>query len=578
MAGKFRSMANRLRNSGGKERPWLKSYPEGVEWDVEIEAAPVFTILDKTVAEFPDHTALDFLDKKTSYAELAGQVARAAKGLQGLGVGKDVKVGLFLPNCPYFVVYYYAILKAGGTVVNYNPLYAEQELIHQIEDSETDIMVTLDLAALYPRVASLLESTRLEKIIVCSMADSLPFPKKQLFSLLKRKDIAKFPSDARHARHAEIAANDGAFAPPAIDPKEDVAVLLYTGGTTGVPKGAMLTHANLYGNVEQLNQWFGDAGRERGAEKWLAILPFFHSFGMTAIMNFGLSRAAELILLPRFEIVEVLKTISRKRPTAMAGVPTMYIAINNYKDIGKYDLSSLELCPSGGASMPLKVMQKFESLGGGDIREGYGLTETSPVVCSNPITGERKEGSIGIPYPATLVEIVDLDDPKKVLGVGKRGEITVTGPQVMKGYWKRPEATADAIVNGRLHTGDIGYMDDDGYVFIVDRKKELIIAGGYNVYPRHVEEAIYQHPDVEEVAVVGIPDEYRGQTVKAFVSLAAGKTLTRDALKAFLEDKLSPIEMPKELEVRDELPKSAVGKILKRPLLEEELAKRGAAS
>ena len=576
MAKKAQSMTERVRASGS-EHPWLKSYPKGVEWNVEIEQEPVYAILDHAVAGFAGKTAIDFLGKTYTYGELNQLVARAAKGLQGIGVGKGTKVGLFLPNCPYFIVYYYGVLRAGGTVVNFNPLYAEQELIHQIEDSDTDMMVTLDLAVLYPRVAALLDKTRLQKIIVCSMAASLPTPKKQLFSLLKRKDVARIPKDDRHVLDADLMNNDGAYEGVEIDPAEDIAVLLYTGGTTGVPKGAMLTHANLYGNVMQIDKWFAGSDRKPGQEKALAILPFFHSFGMTAIMNFGLWRANEIIILPRFEINEVLRTIDKKKPTALAGVPTMFIAINNHKDVRKYDLSSIELCNSGGASMPLEVMQKFESLGPGEIREGYGLTETSPVVCSNPMSGTRKEGSIGIPYPGTLVEIVDINNRHKVLGVGERGEITVTGPQVMKGYWKKPEATEEAIENGRFHTGDIGYMDEDGYIFIVDRKKEMIIAGGYNIYPRNVEEAIYQHPDVEEVAVLGVPDEYRGETVKAFMKLAPGKTMTRDTLKEFLADKLSPVEIPKEIEIRDELPKSAIGKILKRPLLEEELAKRGKA-
>ena len=564
--------------SGSRDRrtdyPWLKSYPEGVRWDAEIAVAPLYRVLDHAVKTFPDHVALDFLGRRYTYREVGDLVARAAKGLQGLGVGRGTKVGLFLPNVPYFVIYYFAVLKAGGTVVNYNPLYAERELIHQIEDSETDIMVTLDLAALYGKLAPLLESTRLGKIVVCPLDGALPFPRNLLFRLLKRKDVARVPDDRRHPRHAQLIANDGAYAPVAIDAEEDIAVLQYTGGTTGVPKGAMLTHANLYANVMQVDLWW--RGRQPGKEKILAILPFFHVFGMTAIMNYGIWKGAELILLPRFEIKQVLKTIHRKRPTAMAGVPTMYIAINTHRHVGRYDLSSLRICSSGGASMPLEVMRTFESLGGGPIYEGYGLTESSPVVCSNPPEGARKEGSVGIPYPGTVVEIVSLDDSTRVLPPGERGEITVRGPQVMKGYWKNAEETARTLRDGRLHTGDIGYMDEDGYVFIVDRKKELILAGGYNVYPRTVEEAIYAHPDVEEVAVIGVPDPYRGQTVKAFITLAPGRSLDRETLTEFLKDRLSPIEMPKEVEVRDSLPKSAVGKILKRPLIEEELRKRGA--
>ncbi len=558
-----------------KSYPWLHGYPEDVQWDAPIPAAPLYEVLDQAVEKWPENPCIDFLGKIYTYREIADLVARAAKGLQEMGVKKGVNVGLFLPNCPYFVIFYFAALKAGATVVNFNPLYAEREIAHQIEDSETDIMVTLDLKVLYDRMASLLDSTRLGKLIVCPMADSLPFPKNLLFPLVKRKEIARIRYDGRHARYGDVIANDGRYAPVEIDPVEDIAVLLYTGGTTGVPKGAMLTHANLYGNVRQVDLWF--TSREMGGESVLAVLPLFHSFGMTAIMNVGLWGGAKLILLPRFNLDEVMQTIHKKRPTHFAGVPTMYIAINGHKDRAKYDFSSLKFANSGGASMPLEVMRTFEKSSGSALREGYGLSETSPVVCSQPFEGAVKEGSVGIPYPGTVVEIVSLDNPKKVLKQGEKGEITVSGPQVMKGYWKKPEETAKVMVGGRFLTGDIGYLDEDGWLFIVDRKKEMIIAGGYNIYPRNVEEAIYEHPAVEEAAVVGVPDAYRGETVKAFVTLKSGATLGADDLTAFLKDKLSPIEIPKLVEFRDELPKTAIGKIQKKVLLEEEEKKRAEA-
>jgi len=555
------------------EWPWLKSYPEGVRWDIEVPFAPLWEVMDHAVAEFADKTAIDFLDKKYSYADLGALVNKAAKGLQEIGVQKGVKVGLFLPNSPYTVIFFFAILKAGGTVVNYNPLYAERELASQIEDSETDIMVTLDLQVLYPRVETLMRNTRLKRIIVCRMQDSLPFPKNLLFPMVKGKDIAKVSSDDFVAHYKDLVGNDGRYTPVDVDVEEDVACLQYTGGTTGTPKGAMLTHANLYGNVQQIDMWFH--GREPGKERVVAVLPFFHVFGMTAIMLLGVWGGAEMVLLPRFEIDEVMQAIHKKKPTIFAGVPTMFTAMVNHPDRDKYDFTSLKYVNSGGASMPLEIMRKFEEkAGGAELREGYGLSETSPVVSSNPFEGKRKAGSVGIPYPATIVQIVSLDDPTKVMPIGEQGEIAVRGPQVMKGYWQKPEETDAVMKDGRFLTGDIGYMDDEGYLFIVDRKKEMIIAGGYNIYPRNVEEAIYEHPAVEEVAVIGVADEYRGETVKAVIKLRAGESLTEEELTEFLQDKLSKIEQPKIVEFRDtELPKTAVGKIQKKILIEEEQAK-----
>jgi long-chain acyl-CoA synthetase len=546
------------------DAPWLRNYPSGVDWSADFPAMPLWDLFDQAVQRYADHLCLDFLGRVWSYQQIGRLVDRAAAGLQALGVGPGTKVGLFLPNCPYFVICFFAVLKAGGTVVSYNPLYAEREVAHQIEDSETDLMVTLDLALLLPKLEPMLARTRLKAIIVGKMADILPFPKKLLFPLIKARELANVPEDGRHVWFGDLIANGGSVA-AAADPYRDIAALQYTGGTTGVPKGAALTHRNLQVNALQMVAWY--PGVERGAERIVALLPLFHVFGMTCAMNFALCVGAQIILLPRFDLVQLLTVIDRKQPTILPGVPTLYRAINHHCDIRRYDLSSLRLCVSGGAPLPLEVKQRFEQLSGCRLVEGYGLTEC-PVVCCNPIGGVAKQGSIGLPLPGTSIEVVSLDDRRTALGPGQSGEICVRGPQVMAGYWNRPDETAAVLEGGRLHTGDIGYVDEDGACFVVDRLKELIICSGFNVYPRMVEEAIYAHPDVVEVAVCGVPDGYRGETVKAFVVVRQRARLDEAALLAFLEDRLSPIEMPKLIEFRDQLPKSAVGKILKRELLD----------
>src|SRR5680860_1412832 len=352
-----------------------------------------------------------------------------------------------------------------------------------------------------------------------------------------------------------------------------VAVLQYTGGTTGLPKGAMLTHKNLYVNAEQCRRWFVDL--DEGHETNLGVLPFFHSFGMTVSMNLGVLTGSRILLVPRFELEPVLKLIQDKRPTLFPGVPTMYTGINGYPQVGKYDLSSIKFCISGGAPLPLQVKKNFEALSGCALVEGYGLSETSPVATCNPMTGTSKEGSIGIPFPDTRIEIHSVEDPDQTVPQGERGEICIAGPQVMIGYWNRPEDTDEVFSGEFLRTGDVGYMDEEGYTFIVDRIKDLILAGGYNVYPRTVEEAIYQHPAVAEVTVIGIPDEYRGESPKAFISLREGQSLEEQELLDFLKDKLSKIEMPREIEFRDELPKTMIGKLSKKELVAEEKTKRG---
>ncbi len=557
--------------------PWLAHYPPGVDWHAKLEPQSVGAMFAAAVEQYGANPCLDFLDKRYSYAEVAQLAAQAAKGLQQIGVVKGSRVGLFLPNTPYYVIMYLAVLQAGGVVVNFNPLYAEQEVAKQIKDSDCRLMVTLDLHALYDKLAKMFDQTGLERIIVCRMADILPPFKALLFPLLRYKELAAVPHDARHVPFHQLIANDGKPQPVALDPLTDVAVLQYTGGTTGVPKGAVLTHANLTINAQQSSLWFPEF--RLGEERMLGVLPFFHVFALTCVLNVGLRIGAEIVMLPRFDLKQVVKTIAAKKITLFPAVPTIYTAINQFKDLGSYDLSSVRFCISGGAALPLEVKRDFEKLTGCVLVEGYGLSETSPVACANPTVGANKPGSIGLPLPGTSIEIVSLEDKTTLLPPGERGEVCIRGPQVMASYWHNPAETALVLQptpqGMRLHTGDVGHMDNEGYTFITDRIKDMIAAGGFKVYPRMVEEAIYQHPAVEECVVAGVPDAYRGQTVKAFIKLRQGQALTKDELLAFLKDKLSPIEIPKQIEFRDRpLPKTLIGKLSRKMLLEEAAAEK----
>jgi long-chain acyl-CoA synthetase len=545
--------------------------------DGPIPARPVPALLEESVRAYPRRTALDFLGRRWNYAQLGDLVDRAARGLQEIGVGRDVKVGLCLPNTPYAVIFYYAVLKAGGIVVNYNPLYVERELKHQIQDSGTTIMVVIDLCLIFDKVARVATEAGLEKIVVCPMKGILSPVKAALFGILKRKDLATVPKDPRMVGYAEVVRERGKPHPVAIDPIRDVAVLQYTGGTTGVPKGAMLTHMNVTANSRQVIRHLSPTD-PRG-EKLMGILPLFHVFAMTCVMNVGIELGAEIILLPRFEIRQTLKSIARNRPTLLPGVPTLFTAISDGAEKYGADMSSIRLSMSGGAGLPQEVRLRFEKLTGCRLFEGYGLSETAPVATINPIDAIH-DGSAGVPLAETTIEIRDLADPTRILGHGEKGEVCIRGPQVMAGYWRRPEETAAAMIDGALRTGDVGYLDPDGYLYLVDRIKDLIICGGFNVYPHRLEEALYQHPAVHEAVVIGVPDAYRGQAPKAFVTLHAGKTATPEELRHFLVDYVSKIELPKEVEIRASLPKTAVGKLSRKELVAEELKAietRGAA-
>lgn len=551
---------------------WLTKYPQDIPWDVEFKGKPVYALLEETSHRFPSRPCIDFLGKKFTYQEVQTLVNKVAKGLQNLGVKKGTKVGIFMPNAAYFPIFYFGIMKAGGIVVNYSPLYVVQEIADQIRDSETEIMVTLDLDVLYTKILAAHKETKFKKIIVCSVKDILPFPKNLLFPLLKRKDIARISWDHHHLHFKDLITNDGHPKALKITPEEDVAVLQYTGGTTGVPKGAMLTHANIYINAQQARMWFSRV--DEGNERILAALPLFHVFAMTAIMTLAIRCGAEMFMMfPRFNVEEAMKMIQRYKITFFPAVPTIYTMINNHPDVAKFDLKSLKACLSGGAPLPVEVKKKFEELTGCKLVEAYGLSETSPGVTSNPLYDLNKAGSIGIPLPGTQVRILSTEDQTQEVPQGERGEICIKGPQVMKGYWNRPEDTLHVFQGDYFRTGDIGYMDEDGYIFLVDRIKDLIICSGYNVYPRAVEEAIYHHEDVEEVTVIGVQDKKQGESVKAFIKLKSGKKTTAEDLRIFLQNRLSSVEMPKYFEFRETLPKTMIGKLSKKELRAEELSK-----
>jgi long-chain acyl-CoA synthetase len=552
--------------------PWLDSYPPGVPDHVEVPQGSLARLLADAARDFPHAPALHFEGRTTSYAELAEQAWRLAGALAGIGVTKGTRVGLILPNSPQVVVAFFATLRLGGVVVLNNPIYTESELEHQLSDAGVEVVICLDL--LYGRVKPLRERLGIREVVVTSMLDELPVLKRVLAPYTKRgrQASATLSKDEPVLRWRELLRRVEEKPPEAeVAAAADLALLQYTGGTTGLAKGVMLSHSNLLANVEQVRAWFPDA--DPGHEVMMAVLPFFHVYGLTVCLLLGVRLCAALVLLPRFELSAVVASIDRYRPTLFPGVPTMYVAINNAVAGGRHDLSSIKACLSGAAPLPLEVAERFERFSGGRLVEGYGLSECSPVALANPIYGKRKAGTIGMPLPDTLARVVDPDHPGQPLPAGKAGELALRGPQVMLGYWNRQEETAQALRDGWLLTGDMAVMDEEGYFSIVDRKKDLIIAGGYNVYPREVEEVLFQHPKIQEVCVAGVPDPYRGETVKAFVVLRDGERATVEEIREFAKSRLAAYKVPRAVEFRDELPKTLIGKVLRRALVEEERAK-----
>jgi long-chain acyl-CoA synthetase len=554
---------------------WEKSYPPGVAWNTPLPPpVAIESILETAAASWPDKVAIDFYDKTLTFAQLHDQAARTARGLQALGVGPGVNVGLLLPNTPHYVVCFFAVLMAGGHVANFSPLAAPRELKYQIADSEVEMMVTLGIQPLYPQIAALNGTAKFKTLVICHLEDFLPEP---VVRAIVGPPVERIGGAGRELDFGTLRATDGAYVRHPHGPLADeVAVLQYTGGTTGEPKGAMLTHANFSAVLNVYNHWIRASPLNRD-DKSLVVLPLFHIFGLSFIMLLSVQSGTPMVMHMRFDPDRALADITRKKITIFAGVPTMYTALINHPKLTQFDLSSLRQCASGGAPLPVEVLQRFRELTGVTPREGYGLTETAPLGTLQINEAAPRPGTVGLPAPHTLIEVVDLESGTRVLSAGEKGEICITGPQVMKGYWNKPEATADAFLGGRFHTGDIGFIDADGYVTLVDRKKDMILSGGFNIFPRNIEEAIYEHPAVSEVTVIGIPDAYHGQSAKAFIALKPGQpAFSFEELKAFLADKLAKYEMPTEIEFRASLPRTPVGKLSKKELVAEELAKRAA--
>jgi long-chain acyl-CoA synthetase len=559
------------------DKPWLTGYPEGLVWDQHFAPKPLYTLLDDAVARAPTAPYLDFLGRTYSYGEIAAAVNRFAKGLQQMGLGQGTTIGLFLPNCPQYVVAYYGALKAGCRITNFSPLYSVPELVHQVEDSHTDYMVCLDVASLYETVSHVLEASRLKALIVGSLAAALPWSKGLLYRMFKRKEQAKVTPDKRHLRFESLMENDGAYRPVAIDPEVEVAVLQYTGGTTGTPKGAMLTHANLYCNARQVAA--SDPNLRFGTDRMLGALPFFHVFANTVVLNLTTLAGGEIVMLPKFELTQAMQAIVRRKVTVVPGVPTMFTKMLEHPKLDKFDLSSIRTCISGGAPLPVELKRQFEAKSGAIVAEGYGLTECSGVAAVNPFTGVNKPGSIGLPIPGTSIIVVDREDPDRVLPQGEAGEICIVGPQVMVGYWQRPDASAATLRGGRLHTGDVGYLDDQGYAFIIDRIKDMISVGGFKVFPRKIEEVLYEHPAILEASVIPMADPVLGERPKAVIVLRPEfrATVQEADVRAFLAPKLGKHELPGAIVFRDELPKTMIGKISKKDLIAQEAALAAAA-
>ncbi len=554
-------------------KPWLASYEKGVSETIDYENVCLPEFLARSADRFPDKSALNFQGYQITYRQLKEMTDRFASALTAFGVQKGDRVAILLPNLIPCVAAYYAILQIGGICVMNNPLYSDRELEHQFNDSGSQLLVTLDL--LGNRMIDLRPKTKIQQIIYTSIGDYLPFPKSLLFPLVgKKKKLAADVKPAENVyRWKEVIAAHEPNPPQVQLSFEEAAMYQYTGGTTGVSKGVILTHANLSKNVQQIRSWF-PTFRE-GAETMLGALPFFHVFGLTTAMNFAILMGWGHILVPRPQPEPLLDAIGKFKPTFAPLVPTMYIGMLSDPKIEQTSMTSLKGCFSGSAPLPVEVIRDFENRTGAVIVEGYGLTETSPVTHINPFAGgKRIVGSIGVPIPDTEVRIADLEDPGQDVPPGETGEVLIRGPQVMQGYWNKPEATAETIVDGWLRTGDIGKMDEEGYFYIVDRKKDMIISGGYNVYPRDIEEVFFEHPKVQEASAIGIPHPSRGESVKVFVVLKEGMSATAEELMEFCSEKLAKYKWPADIEFRDELPKTNVGKVLKKELRAEELAKR----
>jgi len=550
------------------EKPWLALYPGETAKNVYYKAETLPQLLRNAAKEYPKHKAIHFMGKELTFKQTFEKARNLAAYLQETGITKGDRVAVMLPNIPQTVISFYAIMLAGAIVVPVNPLYKEREIEFILNDSGAKAIITLDI--LYNRVKSVQEMTSVEQILVTSISEFLPFPKNLFYPFIQKKEYGYIPN-VKHEGNTHLLKNIWSL-PTAdlkeisIDFEEDLAIIQYTGGTTGFPKGVMLTHQNLVANTSMCRQWLYKL--EKGKEKLLAIMPLFHVYGMMTVLVLSVMEIYQMILLPKFDATTALKTIEKQKPTVFPGAPTIYIGLLNHPDINKYDLSSIVAAISGSAPLPKEIIDRFEEKTGGKLVEGYGLTEASPVTHVNFVWDhEIVKGSIGVPWPGTDAAVFSPETGEE-LPHGEIGELAVKGPQVMKGYWNNPDETELVLKDGWLYTGDLCYMDERGYFYIVDRKKDTIIASGFNIYPREVEEVLYEHPAVQEAAVVGVKDSYRGETVKAFIVLKEGAQTSEDELNKYMRERIASFKVPRIYEFRKELPKSAIGKILRRELKE----------
>jgi long-chain acyl-CoA synthetase len=560
------------------EQAWRTAYRHPGPWDQAFAPLSMAAAFEDTVRRVGDAPFLDFMGRHYSYAETLDGARRVACGLRAMGYGPGDRIGLFLPNVPHYVAAYYGILMLGATVVNFSPLYSVEELAAQVEDSGTRLLFTLSATALLPTAIRVLDQSALERLVVGSVAGALPAAKSLLYRMFKGKEVAPRPDDPRITAFSRLIANDGDCPTAAIDPQTHLALIQYTGGTTGVPKGAMLTHQNLTANARQVARLDPDLGT--GRDKVLGVLPFFHVFANTCVLNRAVITGGEIVMLPRFDAAQALAAITRTRPSALPGVPTMFQALLDHPGMAATDWSSLKYCISGGAPLPAELKTRFEAATGARLIEGYGLSESAGVVSANPYQAQGKSGTIGQPIVGTRVRLVDKEDASRPAPDGEPGEIVVAGPQIMAGYWNRPDADTasfchDATGERWLRTGDVGEIDADGFIRIVDRLKDMIAVGGFKVFPKHIEDVLYRHPAVKEALVVGMPDAYRGETPRAYVALADGAQASGEELRDWLNPQIGKHERVDAVVIREKLPKTMIGKLSRKDLLLEIAAEQG---
>lgn len=558
----------------GNMHDWTKGYLHPVKWDTGFAPLALHDMFFAAAQHMGAAPLLDFMGRMYSYDAVALQARKVAAGLQARGIGKGDRIGMFLPNVPQYVAAYYGALAAGATVVNFSPLYSVEELVHQVEDSGTSLLFTLSAAALLPNALKVLDTSSLKGLIVGSIAEALPLISGAAYRMLKRAEIVPIPRDSRITTFADLNRNSGQYTNFTCSPETDIAVLQYTGGTTGTPKGAMLSHQNISANARQVNAIDPHSRMNaQGAppnDRILGTLPFFHVFANITVLNRTVHNGGQIIMLPRFDARQVLAAIGRTKVTAMPGVPTMYQALLDCPCIAKTDFTSLRVCISGGAPLAAELKAKFEARTGAVVIEGYGLTESAGVASCNPYENESKLGSIGQPVPGTTVKLVDKEDPSKPAPAGEPGELVISGPQIMRGYWNRPDEDAQVFTDGFLRTGDVATIDADGFITIVDRIKDMISVGGFKVFPSRIEDALYTHAAVREALVIGIQDAFMGERPKAFVTLSKGMDVDGDTLMAWLNPRLGKHERVASVAVRSVLPKTMIGKLDRKALRAEE--------